>query len=108
MNKQLNGKQRAFLRARSNGIEPVFQIGKGPIDEKLIKETDDCLAARELIKLSVLNNSSCSAREAADILSRATGSEVVQVIGSRFILFRMKRKKSEFAAELKSLEKTGS
>ena len=59
----LTSKQRAALRKAANGLDPVFQVGKGEIDETLIKSTADCLAARELIKMKVLETSLYSARE---------------------------------------------
>lgn len=54
----LTSKQRAALRGMANTMEPVFQIGKGEIDETLIKGVDDCIKARELIKLKVLETAS--------------------------------------------------
>ena len=74
----LTSRQRAVLRAQANNLEVVFQVGKGEIDEALIKSTADCLAARELIKMKVLENSAYTTREAAELLAQATGSEVVQ------------------------------
>ena len=71
----LTSKQRALLRAQANGLEVVFQVGKGEIDETLVKTTADCLAARELIKMKVLETSTYTAREAAEALAAATGSE---------------------------------
>ena len=73
----LTSKQRAALRGMANTMEPVFQIGKGEIDETLIKGVDDCIKARELIKLKVLENSEYDAREAADILCEAIHAECV-------------------------------
>ena len=93
----LSSKQRAVLRAQANTLDPVFQVGKGEIDETLIKSTADCLAARELIKMKVLENSMYSAREAAEILADATGAEVVQVIGAKFVLYLQKKKDSKYA-----------
>ena len=93
----LTSKQRAVLRAQANTLDPVFQVGKGEIDETLIKSTADCLAARELIKMKVLENSMYSAREAAEILADATGAEVVQVIGAKFVLYLQKKKESKYA-----------
>ena len=72
----LTSKQRAALRGMANTMEPVFQIGKGEIDETLIKGVDDCIKARELIKLKVLENSEYDAREAADILCEAIHAAV--------------------------------
>ena len=93
----LTSRQRAVLRAQANNLEVVFQVGKGEIDETLIKSTADCLAASELIKMKVLENSAYTTREAADLLAQATGSEVVQVIGSRFVLYLQKKKDSRYA-----------
>ncbi|WP_417026490.1 YhbY family RNA-binding protein, partial [Candidatus Allofournierella excrementavium] len=88
-------------RKAANGLDPVFQVGKGEIDETLIKSTADCLAARELIKMKVLETSLYSAREAAELLAEQTGAEVVQVIGSKFVLFLKKKKESRFEDLLK-------
>ncbi len=78
-------------------MDPVFQVGKGEIDEALIKSTADCLAARELIKMKVLETSLYSAREAAELLAEQTGAEVVQVIGAKFVLYLQKKKESKYA-----------
>lgn len=96
----LTSKQRAALRGAANTLDPVFQIGKGEIDPAMIQAVSDCLAARELIKLKVLDNSEYSAREAADLLSEATGAACVQVIGRKFVLFQPKDKDSAYAAVL--------
>ena len=96
----LNSKQRAALRGAANALDPVYQVGKGEIDQTLIQGVADCLAARELIKIKVLENSEYSAREAADILSEATGADCVQVIGRKFVLFKQKPKESAYAALL--------
>ena len=84
----LNSKQRAYLRGCANTMEPVFQVGKGGVGDSLVKTVLDALEARELIKLSVLETSSSTARETADELSRLTGADVVGVIGRRIILYR--------------------
>lgn len=96
----LTSKQRAALRGAANSLDPVFQIGKGEIGPAMIDAVGKCLAARELIKLSVLDNSEYSAREAADILAQATGAACVQVIGRRFVLFLQKDKDSAYTAVL--------
>ena len=93
----LTSKQRAALRAQANSLDPVFQLGKGEIDEAVEQAVADCLAARELIKLKVLDTSPYTAREAASLLAEATGAEVVQVIGSKLVLFLQKAKESRFA-----------
>ena len=69
----LTSKQRAILRGKANTMDPVYIVGKGEIDETLIQGVKDCLDARELIKLKVLENSMYNAREAAAKLAEATG-----------------------------------
>ena len=86
-------KQRATLRSQSNGLETIFQIGKGGISDMLVQQVNDALKAREMIKLRVLENAPVFAREAAQELAEKCGAEIVQVIGSRFILFKRKPKK---------------
>lgn len=84
----LTSKQRAQLRGLANGLETILQIGKDGIGENLIKQANDALEARELIKGRVLENSPLSPREGAEELARATRSQVVQVIGTKFVLYR--------------------
>ena len=85
----LTSKQRAQLRGLANGIGTILQIGKEGIGENLVKQADDALEARELIKGRVLeNNLDYDARTAAEELAKATRSEVVQVIGTKFVLYR--------------------
>lgn len=84
----LTSKQRAHLRGIANSYETILTVGKGEIDSAVIKQADDALTAREMIKGRVLENSAYSSREAADILAERVGADVVQVIGSRFILYR--------------------
>ena len=97
----LTSKQRAALRGAANGLDPVFQVGKGEIGPAMIDAVGKCLAARELIKMKVLETSVYSAREAAELLAAETGAEVVQVIGSKFVLFLKKKKESRFDDLLK-------
>ncbi|MBR3570408.1 MAG: YhbY family RNA-binding protein, partial [Oscillibacter sp.] len=85
-------KERARLRGLANGIDTVLQIGKDGIGETLIRQADITLETRELIKGRVLD--ACmdhTPRTAAEALARATHSEVVQVIGSKFVLYRERK-----------------
>ena len=103
----MTGKERAAFRAQANTLEPLFQIGKGGISDALIKQTDDALTARELIKLKVLLESSPETpREVANALSEATGADVIQVIGGVIVLWRESpenREKEEQKARNKKL-----
>ena len=84
----LNSKQRAQLRGLANDIDTIIHVGKDGIGGNLIKQADDALEAREIIKGKVLENSPLSPREGAEELAVATRSEVVQVIGTKFVLYR--------------------
>lgn len=93
----LNSKQRAELRGMANTMDPIMQVGKGGIGENLISTVSDALEARELIKMKVLENSGDSAKNIANELALATNSEVVCVVGTKFVLYReSKRKKKIF------------
>ncbi len=84
----LTSKQRAYLRGMANSYDTILIVGKGGITDTVVKQADDALKSRELFKGKVLENSEFSSREAADELAHKTGADVVQVIGSKFILFR--------------------
>ena len=91
----LNSRQRAQLRGMANSYDAIFQIGKGGVGEQLIKQVNEALEARELIKLTVLETSPMKVRECADTVAEATGSDVVQVIGSKFILYKQSRENKQ-------------
>lgn len=84
----ITSKQRAYLRSLAADIPCIMQVGKCGISENLIRTVSDALEARELVKLSVLDNSDETPRTAADALSEALGAEVVAVIGKKFVLYR--------------------
>ena len=86
---ELSSKQRAYLRSLSNDLDVIVHIGKDGIGDNLVKQ------ARELIKCRVLENSMLTAREACDELSALTRSEQVQVIGTKFVLYRPSHKKDK-------------
>jgi RNA-binding protein len=88
----LTSKQRAQLRALANPIDTVLMVGKGGFSEQLYKTADEAITARELIKGKVLENCEYSAREAADTIAEQLGADVVQVIGSKFVLYRRNKK----------------
>ena len=92
---ELTSKQRAQLRGLANELQPIVHIGKDGIGENLIKQANDALEARELIKCRVLENCMLTPREACDELSKATRSEQVQVIGTKFVLYRQSHKKDK-------------
>lgn len=84
----LTSKQRAYLRSLANPIDTIVMVGKSGMSPELVKQANDALTARELIKGRALETAPLSAREAAEELAKETNSEVVQVIGTRFVLYR--------------------
>ncbi len=91
----LTSKQRAQLRGLANSIDTILIVGKDGIGDNLVKQANDALEAREIIKCKVLENSMLTAREAAEELAPLTRSEVVQVIGTKFVLYRPSHKKDK-------------
>ena len=91
----LTSKQRAQLRGLANGMQAIFQVGKGGIGDALIKQVDDALEARELIKITVLENAQTTSRAVADEIAVKVKADVVQVIGSKFILYRKSKEHKE-------------
>ncbi len=97
----LTSKQRAALRGQANKMETILQIGKDGISQNTINQVDDALTARELIKLRVLDNCPLTSKEASQELCDALNCDGVQVIGSRFVLFRRNEEKAKYDEFLK-------
>lgn len=91
----MTSKQRAYLRSISNKLDPILHAGKGGISDAMIRQADDALEAREIIKGKVLETAPATAREIAEEIAAAVNAEVVQVIGRTFVLFRQKQKDSQ-------------
>ena len=91
----MTGKERAELRKQANTLTAIFQIGKDNITEPLVEAVDAALKKRELIKLSVLETSELSAKEAAEQLAEATHAEVIQCIGRKLVLYREREEESK-------------
>ena len=88
----MTSKQRAYLKGLAMNIDPILQIGKSSLTPEFTKSVDEALEARELIKIHVLQNCLDDSREMAQILAERTGSQVVQVIGTKFVLYREGKK----------------
>ncbi len=91
----LTSKQRAYLRGLANKLEPIVHAGKGGVSDAMIKQADDALEARELIKGKVLETAPATAREVAEEIAGRVNAQVVQVVGRTFVLFRQKEKESQ-------------
>ena len=88
----LTSKQRSQLRALAAAEDTIVQVGKGGVTENVIASVSAALKARELIKGRVLENSMLTAREACDALCEACRAEAVQVIGTKFVLYKRNEK----------------
>ncbi|MBR5712556.1 MAG: ribosome assembly RNA-binding protein YhbY [Lachnospiraceae bacterium] len=86
-------KQRAYLKGLAMNIEPTYRIGKSSLTPEFCEGIREVLEARELVKVSVLNNCADDPKELAKTLSERTGSEVVQVIGKKIVLYRESKTK---------------
>ena len=86
-------KQRAVLRGMAQTIEPIGQIGKGGLSENMIKTFSEALEARELIKITLLNNSDEDLKELAVELAKELRAELVCTIGHKIVLYRYSHKK---------------
>ncbi len=84
----MTSKQRAYLKSLAMKIDPIFNIGKGSLSPELIAGVRDALEARELVKISVLQNCMDDPRQLAEVLAERTRSQVVQVIGKKIILYK--------------------
>ena len=91
----LTSKERAELRAQSNGIDTTLMVGKSGVTEAVVAEAENLLTARELVKGKVLEGALMSAREVCDELCEATGAEGVAVIGTKFVIYRFSEKCQE-------------
>ena len=91
----LTGKQKSYLRGLAHEMQPIIQVGKLGVNEMLVKTVADALEARELIKVSVLQNCIQDSKEVAEIISKEVNAEVVQVIGKTIVFYKASRKKKE-------------
>ncbi len=99
----LTSKQRAFLRSLATGEDTILMVGKGGMNEQIIKQASDAIKKRELIKGKVLESAGITPREAAEEIAAEIKAEVVQVIGTKFVLY--KRNEKEPKIELPKAKK---
>lgn len=84
----LNSKQRAYLRSLANPLDTILIVGKGGLSDQIYKSADEAITARELIKGKVLETCELSVKEAAEAIATEINADVVQVIGTKFVLYR--------------------
>lgn len=96
----LNSKQRSYLKGIASKLDPVFQIGKGGINEAQVAQIDDYLRVHEIVKIKCLDNSLYTSREAAEEIAEKIGADVVITIGSKAVLFKANPEDPTISAEM--------
>ena len=91
----ITGKQKRFLRSKAHHLSPIFQVGKGGVNENMIKQVEEALEARELMKISVLQNCDDDKETVAAQLVKGTRAELVQIIGSTIVLYKESRENKQ-------------
>ncbi len=84
----LTGKQRSYLKSMANTMDPVLQLGKNGISDSFVKQVQEILEVKELIKIKVLNNSLLEADEVAHELVEKLNCEFVQSIGNKIVIYK--------------------
>lgn len=84
----LTGKQKRFLRSKAHHLNPIFQVGKGGVNDNLIKQIGEALEVRELIKVSILQNCEEDRNDVGPTLSKGARAELVQIIGNTIVLYK--------------------
>ncbi|WP_099352193.1 ribosome assembly RNA-binding protein YhbY [Fredinandcohnia onubensis] len=91
----LTGKQKRFLRSKAHHLDPIFQVGKGGVNDNMIKQISDALEARELLKVSVLQNCEDDRETVAQELSKGAKAELVQIIGNTIVLYKQSKENKQ-------------
>ena len=101
---KLRGKQKRYLRSQAHHLQPIFQVGKGGLNDAMITQIDEALEKRELIKITLLQNTDEVAEEAEE-LTAAIHCDVVQIIGRVLVLFKpsSKEKYQKISAAVKEI-----
>jgi len=84
----LTGKQKRFLRSQAHNLSPIFQVGKGGVNDAMVIQIGEALEVRELVKISILQNCEDDKHEVAEALAKGTKSELVQLIGLMVVLYK--------------------
>ena len=100
----MTSKQSSYRHSLASKIDTIFLIGKGGISEEMCNQISNALEARELIKLRVLDNAEYLPREAAEEIAEAIDAEVVTVIGTKFVLFRVSSKEKNRKIDLSAIK----
>ncbi|MBR4173447.1 MAG: ribosome assembly RNA-binding protein YhbY [Clostridia bacterium] len=101
----ITSKQRAYLRKLANGLDPIFQIGKGGITDEVITQLALALETRELIKIHILETALLDAKDAVNDVAKRLKAEPVQAIGSKIVIYKRANKEKNRKIELPKSKK---
>lgn len=90
---KLRGKQKRFLRAQANHLQPIFAVGKEGLSDNWLAQLDGALDRRELIKVNILQNADVTTDEVKNFIESKTNIQVVQTIGRVLVLFKVSANK---------------
>lgn len=91
----LTGKQKRFLRSKAHHLNPIFQVGKSGVNENMVQQIEEALEARELIKVSILQNCDEDRNTVGQELSKEADAELVQIIGNTIVLYKESKENKE-------------
>lgn len=91
----LTGKQKRYLRSEAHHLNPIFQVGKGGVNDNMVKQIAEALEARELLKVSILQNCDEDKDTVAELVVKGTKAELVQVIGSMIVLYKQSKENKQ-------------
>lgn len=91
---ELRGKQKRYLRSQAHQLQPIFQVGKGGLNQAMLVQINEALEKRELIKITLLQNTDETTQEVAQALIQEISCDVVQIIGRVLVLFKPSTKDS--------------
>lgn len=102
---ELRGKQKQFLKKEAHHLQPIFQIGKSGLSDEIVRQIDEALEKRELIKISLLQNTEETADHVAEVVASQLEAEVVQQIGKTIVFFResTKEKNQKLSKQVKGI-----
>lgn len=84
----MTSKQRAYLKSLASNLNPIFQVGKSSLTPEITEAIAEAFNNNELIKIAVLKNCLDDPREIAEVVAERTHSQLVQVIGKKFVLYK--------------------
>lgn len=91
----LTGKQKRYLRSLAHHLTPIFQVGKGGVNDNMVKQIKEALEVRELIKVSILQNNDDDKHDVAAALAEGAEAELVQLIGHTIVLYKESKEQKQ-------------